>query len=87
MSKKVILEGHPEIARLAIVGKDFSTYYIPNITNVGGTIIKMIRESAEDFTCYGEDGIMVARITKDCPYLVDYYPFQAAEPESLKKED
>lgn len=72
------LEGHPEIARLAIVGKDFSTYYVPFVTNIGGVIVKQIIETAEEFQCQDGNGTLISRISKDCPYLVDYYSFQAA---------
>ena len=76
---KPIIEGHPEIARLAIVGKDFSTYYVPFVTNIGGNIVKQIIETAEEFQCQDEKGTLISRISKDCPYLVDYYPFQATD--------
>ncbi|KKN36698.1 hypothetical protein LCGC14_0770860 [marine sediment metagenome] len=79
MNEKETLEGHSEIARLAIVANDFSTFYVPHITNVGGSIVKKITETIDEFHCFDESGRLISRIKKDCPHLVDYYPFQATK--------
>jgi len=63
---------YPEIARLAIIGKEFQTYYIPSFTNVGNVRITKIQEYDDEFLCLADE-IIVSRIRKDVPYLVDYY--------------
>ena len=72
MSKEKLPVEYSEIARLAIIGKDFQTYYIPSFTNVGNARITHIKEYDDEFLCLADD-VIVSRIRKDVPYLVDYY--------------
>lgn len=71
MSGKPPIE-YSEIARLAIIGKGFDTYYIPSFTNVANARITSINEYDDEFLCMAGD-VIVSRIRKDVPYLVDYY--------------
>lgn len=60
------------ISRLAVVAKDFSTYYIPGHTMVGDNQVWNIDEQDGEYVIYGEDMLVLAKISKSAPVLVDY---------------
>ena len=63
------------IVRLAVVAKDYQTYYIPGITMIANARIMQIREFPECYECWDSQGCILSKISKDCPCLVDYkYP-------------
>lgn len=60
------------ISRLAVVAKDYSTYYIPGSTKVVDKTIQEIYELTDEFHLLDKDGFMLGRISKKTPYIVDY---------------
>lgn len=60
------------VARLAIVSKDFSTYYIPGKSIVQGSVVNQIEEHAEHFSVVDNEGNILAEVSKKAPFLVEY---------------
>lgn len=82
------------VARLAIVSKDFSTYYVPKITGCGGHVVQHIHEFPDKFLIFGDEEkqIVISEISKDCPILVDYYVLSEKDhfetpPDHILKQD
>ena len=65
------------ISRLAVVAKDFSTYYIPGVTYVGDKEVIEIIEEDDHYVIMGrinEEGahIAVSIVNKSAPCVVDW---------------
>lgn len=60
------------ISRLAVVAKDFSTYYIPGTTFIVDKQVNFIDETADEFVLWDSEGNVIGRISKKTPYIADY---------------
>lgn len=60
------------VARLSVVAKDYSTYYIPGCKSISGERIKEIKEFPEMFQIIGYNDTLIGNVSKDCPCVVDY---------------
>lgn len=60
------------VARLAVVSKDFSIYYIPGKSIVQGIEVNQIEEHTENFSVVDFEGNVLAEISKKLPFLVEY---------------
>lgn len=60
------------ISRLAVVTKDFATYYIPGVTKIDNKYVTCIDEQGEFFIIYDKDETVLSKISKSSPVVVDY---------------
>lgn len=70
MSSSILPVG--SISRLAVAAKDFSTYFIPNVTFISGLPVREIVEDSEDFKIIGPDRMLLSRVSKGAPYVADF---------------
>lgn len=60
------------ISRLAVVAKDFSTYYIPGITMIVDKQVNQIAEIGDEFHILDKEGEVLSRVQKSAPCVIDY---------------
>jgi hypothetical protein len=60
------------IAKLAIVSKDFTTYYIPGKSIVQGVVVNQIEEHTEHFSVVDVNGTILTTVSKKVPFLAEY---------------
>ena len=61
-----------EVARLAVVSEDFTTYYIPRHTIVHGKHVARILERSEHYEVVDIDNVILAEVSKKAPIVVDW---------------
>lgn len=61
-----------EVARLAVVSKDFTTYYIPGHTMIHNKRVARIVAYPEHYDVMDIDGVILSDISKKLPILVDW---------------
>lgn len=64
---------YKQIARLAIVTPEFSTYYMPHTTHIGGDRLIKISEEEDAFLLLNNEGAIIGEVKKSVPHIVDYY--------------
>lgn len=60
------------IAKLAVITKEFSTYYIPGKTLVQGKLVNQIDEQQDYYFVLDSEGDLLTKVSKKVPCLVDY---------------
>lgn len=60
------------ITKLAIVGKDYSTYYLTGHSMIGDRQVSHIVEETNRFEIHDKENRIIATVSKDCPYIINY---------------
>lgn len=74
------------ISRLAVVAKDFSTYYIPGHTMIVDKQVNQIAEIGDEYHMLDEDGEVLSKVHKSAPCVVDYTDvYEVPDPKYLEE--
>lgn len=76
------------ISRLAVVAKDFSTYYIPGITMIGSNQVNQIAEIGDEYHILDVEGNTLSTVQKSAPCVVDWTDvYEGPDPEFLQDDN
>ena len=75
------------ICRLAVVAKDFSTYYIPGVTTIVDKQVNQIAEIGDEYHILDFDGNLISKVHKSAPCVVDYTDVFEVDEEFLKDDE
>ena len=68
-----------KIIRLAVVAKDYQTYFIPNKSVIGNDIVAEIVERGDHYVILNPEGMQISSVNKSCPCIVDRIPGEDQE--------
>lgn len=60
------------VVKLAVVSKDYATYYIPGKTVISGKTVNQIDDYPEYFLVVDAEGDTLTQVSKKVPYVADY---------------
>lgn len=76
------------ISRLAVVTKDFSTYYIPGITMIGDKKVNQIAEMTDSYEVLDDEGQVLSSISKSAPVVADWTDlYEGPDPDFIQSDE